>query len=296
MDIILMERFIQPLSVVKYIKKERFGNFWLGTSDNDLARKKLKHLLEMRNSEETRKIMEDLLQGKKVKMKVKETLKISEDMLTKDVLNLLLYSSYLKYENRNNNGEISNYMEVSIPNLEIKSIYDQSIEEWIEKEYEMGEIENLKKFLVSVCSGSEVEIKEQLEKYLNRRSVFDGERVQEIGYHNFLFDLLQGLEEGYILDSNKESGAGRFDIMLTPKIEKGDEKKQGCGVVIELKVGSEGSLKSISEGALKQIEEKKYYKGIEEKGIKKVRLIGIAFSKKEVEVSLKEVNTGHKRL
>ena len=284
------EVIYNPYSVVKYIKKRKFGNFWLGSSDNDLARKKIQDLLELKGDEATRKIMEDLLQGKKVTMKVKEALKISDDMATKDILNLLLYSGYLKYENIRDNESKKDYMEVSIPNLEIKAVYDQSIEEWIEKDYKIEEIEDIKQFLESVCEGDESEIKRKLERYLGRRSIFDGERVLEMGYHNFLFGLLQGLENRYILDSNRESGVGRFDIMLTPKVVNKGGNSEQKGVIIELKVGDKGKLKILSKEALKQIEEKKYYKNLEEQGLTDARLIGIAFNKKEAEVTLREIN------
>ena len=101
--------------------------------------------------------------------------------------------------------------------------------------------------------------------------------------------MLQGLGGRYLLDSNKESGDGRFDIMLTPIKGKGEKSGQRRGVVIELKVGEKDKLMIRSKEALKQIEEKNYYKNLESQGIKKVRLIGIAFNKKDVEVTLKEV-------
>ncbi len=276
-----------PFSVVKYIKKGKFDNYWLGSSRNDLARKKVNRLLEIKGDEVVRKDVENLLQRKKVRIKLKDSLEISEDMKPRDILHLMLHSGYLKYENYFKNDENVVYVDVSIPNLEIKAIYNQSIEEWVEKEYTMEEVKDLKEFLKSVCEGSEGEIKERLENYLNRRSVMDGERVLEMSYHNFLLGLLQGLEGRYLLDSNKESGSGRYDIMLTPI--KGRKDSEGrSGVVIELKVGDKDKLKEISKGAIKQIEDKKYYKALESQGIKKVRLIGIAFHGKEAEVKLKE--------
>ena len=279
------ETIYNPYSVLSCVDSGELDNFWLSSSSNDIAKKKMKQLIKMEGDEVIRKMVEDLLQGKKVKMKVKEVLSIGDDMLAMDILNLLLHSGYLKYEDSSEKG----YVEVSIPNLEIKKIYDQSIEEWIEKEYGMEEIEELKKFLRSVCVGGVVDIKERLERYLNRRSMLDGEKVLEMGYHNFLFGLLQGLEGSYLLDSNKESGGGRFDIMLTPTKEKEHGNESRSGVIIELKVGEKNRLKSRSEEALKQIEEKKYYKSFEGQGMRRARLVGIAFHKKDVEVALKEI-------
>ena len=283
------EVIYNPYSVVKSVVKREFGNFWLGSSSNDLAKKKVKQLIEMGRDEVIRKMVEDLLQGKKVKIKVKEVLEIREDMSHVEILNLLLYSGYLKYESHDEKRNEKGKIEVSIPNLEIKEIYNQSIEEWMEKGYGAEEAVELKSFLESVCKGVEGEIKKGLERYLERRSVMDGEKIMEMGYHNFIFGLLQGLDSRYLLESNRESGKGRYDIMLTPiNMKEGDKLEEG--VVIEMKVGEEGNLAEKSREALKQIEEKKYFKSLEGKGIKKARLIGIAFSGKEAEVCLKEIS------
>ena len=288
------EIIYNPYSVVKFISKGKFGNFWLNSSKNDLARKKVERLLETRGDETLRKNVESLLQGKKVKIYVEDAVKISKGMKAEDILNLLLSSGYLKYENYVEKGGDLGCAEVSIPNLEIKAIYKKTINEWLKDKYTMDDIENLKSFLKSLAVGKEGEIKNRLEKYLSRRSILDGEKVLEMGYHNFLFGLLQGLEGRYLLESNRESGEGRFDIMLTPiKVieDEGDKKK---GVVIELKVGEKEKLKSRSKEALDQIKEKKYYKALREHDIEIVRLIGIAFHKKEAEVSLEEVDLNKK--
>ena len=282
------EVIYNPYSVVKFLKKRKFGNFWLSSSSNDLAKKKVNELLEMSSSDVIRKKIEDLMQGKSVRTEIEEVLKISGSMDSGDILNLLLYSGYLKYNNVEEGSESLEFADLSIPNVEIKGIYKKTINEWMRSKYTERELEDLNKFLRSVCEGSEGEIKERLENYLNRRSILDGEKVLEMGYHNFLFGLLQGLEGKYLLDSNRESGSGRCDIMLTPIKGKGDNKERS-GVVIELKVGDKDKLKEASKGAIKQIEEKKYYRALENQGIRKVRLVGIAFNGKEAEVTLKEL-------
>ena len=284
------ETIYNPYSVLCFIDSGELENFWLSSSSNDLAKIKVTKLLEMREDETLRKEVEDLLQGKKVQIEIDEIFKISEEMDSDQIFHLLLCSGYLKYENYEKNEDNVGYAEISIPNLEIKAIYKKTINEWMKGKYSKDEIKDLKKFLISVCDGEESEIKERLMKYLDRRSIMDGERVLEMGYHNFLFGLLQGLEGNYLLDSNKESGEGRFDIMLTPIRGKEGRREMGSGVVIELKVGVKKNLKELSKEALKQVEDKKYYKTFEAQGIKKARLIGIAFNKKDVEVSLKSIS------
>merc|ERR1711916_362428 len=219
------EVIYNPFSVLSYIDTGELENFWLSSSRNDLARKKIEALLEMKGDETLRKEVEDLLQGKRVKIEVEEALTIREKMKSEEIFNLLLHSGYLKYENYEKIPEETSQAEVSIPNLEIKAIYKKTISEWIKSQYTKDEIGELKKFLGVVCEGEELEIKKRLERYLDRRSLLDGERVLEMGYHNFLFGMLQGLEGRYMLNSNRESGDGRFDIMLTPINYK--EKKEG---------------------------------------------------------------------
>ena len=175
------EVIYNPFSVLSYIDTGELANFWLSSSNNDLAKKKVEALLEMKDGETQRKKVENLLQGEKVKVEVNESLKISEKMNFKEILNLLLYSGYLKYENYGKNRVNLEFAEVSIPNLEIKAIYKKTINSWLEEKHTEGEIEELKKFLKSVCEGCEGEIKKRLENYLNRRSIFDEEKVLEMG-------------------------------------------------------------------------------------------------------------------
>lgn len=144
------EVIYNPYSVLSYMDQKELGNFWLNSSKNDLARKKVQDLLEMKGDETLRKEVEGLLQGAKVRVKIREELNISEKMKSVDILNLLLYSGYLKYENYFKNGSVG-YADVSIPNLEIKAVYDLSIEKWMEREYTKEEIGELNKFLDVVC-------------------------------------------------------------------------------------------------------------------------------------------------
>lgn len=101
--------------------------------------------------------------------------------------------------------------------------------------------------------------------------------------------MLQALEK-YIVESNKEASKGRFDIMLTPINSCNKVEGSKKNVVIELEVGSKEKLKELSKKILKQIEDKKYYNSLKEKGVNRARILGIAFNKKEAEVSLKEID------
>merc|ERR1711991_1062687 len=156
------------------------------------------------------------------------------------------------------------YADISIPNREIREIYSVTIDEWVQEKAPQYTGEKFNDFLKQICEGSKENIKEAVESYLDKRSILDGEKILEMDYHNFLFGMLQALESRYIVESNKEAGKGRFDIMLTPLNSNEGIDREKEGVVVELKVGSEDKLKILSKEALKQIEEKQYYKSLKE--------------------------------
>ena len=283
------EIIYNPYSVMCCIDTNEFENFWIGSSSNDLAKKKLKDLMDMRIKKDISHDFEKLIQGGIINLHIKSSMVINKDMNKDDILNLFLYSGYLKYENYRSEGYKS-YADISIPNREIREIYSVTIDEWVQEKAPQYTGEKFNDFLKQICEGSKENIKEAVESYLDKRSMLDGEKILEMDYHNFLFGMLQALESRYIVESNKEAGKGRFDIMLTPLNSNEGIDREKEGVVVELKVGSEDKLKILSKEALKQIEEKQYYKSLKEKGLKKTRLIGIAFNKKDAEVTLKEID------
>ena len=280
------EVIYNPYSVVKCIDSRRLQNYWLSSSSNDLAKKKLKDMMDMEGANSAKETVEKLLRGGVVNLEIKNRTTISSSMRVGEILNLLLYAGYLKYSNYKDVGKRNWEAEVSIPNKEIESMFGETISEWIEDKYTLDEIEGFKDFLEDLCGAGEDEMKKGIERYLEKRSVMDVEKREEMGYHNFFFGMFQGLSEEYEVESNRESGEGRYDIRLTPI--KGKGRKEG--IVLELKVGEKDRLKDISREAVKQIEAKGYHNGFKAKGLKKARLIGVAFYKKSAEVTLKVIN------
>ena len=110
-----------------------------------------------------------------------------------------------------------------------------------------------------------------------------GENTAENFYHAFVLGMLVGLKDTYYVNSNRESGFGRYDIMLEPK------DKNGNSFIMEFKVlkdGEEKTLKETIENAKKQIEEKKYEESLKERGFKNITKMVYAFNGKEVEMEV----------
>jgi len=110
-----------------------------------------------------------------------------------------------------------------------------------------------------------------------------GENTAENFYHAFVLGMLVGLKDTYYINSNRESGFGRYDIMLEPK------DKNGNSFIMEFKVlknGEEKTLKETIENAKKQIEEKKYEESLKERGFKNITKMVYAFNGKEVEMEV----------
>ena len=105
-------------------------------------------------------------------------------------------------------------------------------------------------------------------------------------YHGFVLGLMAGQRNTYIIKSNRESGFGRYDVMMIPKQSTSESGKKLPAIVLEFKVkrDNEKSLEEAVEAALKQIEEKRYDEEILALGIEKERIrhYGFAFEGKKV--------------
>ena len=284
------EVIYNPYSVLNYMDTGKLDNYWLGSSSNDLAKKKIKDLIDKGSGKSITKMFEHLLQGGDVDSIIKDRVSISKDMGKEDILNLLLSAGYLKYDHYFIE-DAEKYAKLSIPNREVRSVYKATLRDWVNKNYTEDELANFREFVEAISFGSGEDIRIGIERYLENRSLMDGEKIEEKGYHNFFFGMFQVLMGSYLVESNLETGRGKCDIMLMPlKVVGGNEidldKK---GIIFEFEVGKEDKLDKLSREAIKQIEEKQYYKKMEVKGIKRAKFIGVAFYKKSVKLSLKEV-------
>ena len=173
--------------------------------------------------------------------------------------------------------------ELSLTNYEVQQTFEDMVRDWFDES-----ASDYNGFIKALLRGN---LKE-MNAYMNRvllemASSFDGGNkpseftMPERFYHGFVLGLLVNLSDRYEVTSNRESGFGRYDVMLNPK-QAGDD-----GIILEFKVhdpDEEGSLEETVQAALKQITEKKYEQTLLAQGIEKerIRKYGFAFQGKKV--------------
>lgn len=266
-----------PWSIINYLKYQEFKPYWANTSSNGLV-----SLVLRQASPELKMEMERLLDGKSIKTSIDEQLIFDtltgggEDVST---YSLLLASGYMTgtlLVNDEDEGEIYN---IRITNHETRRMFKSLIKKWFS-----GRHNQYNRFVTALLAGG----LEEMNYYManvssNVFSFFDtGINAAENFYHAFTLGLMVELRDRYIITSNRESGFGRYDIMLEPRNKNSDD-----AIIIEFKVFKEmheDTLKDTAAAALKQIEEKQYAAVLMEKGIsaEKIRKYGFAFKGKEV--------------
>ena len=274
-----------PWSIINYLDKKKIATYWADSSSNGLI-----NSLVQKGSPYIKTMMETLINGKAINVRIDEQIVFSELDYSEDaVWSLMLASGYLKVissEELNLIRESENEYELALTNREILFMFRKMILRWFTPaKHETNE------FIKALMNG----YVESMNEYMNdvalqTFSSFDSgkkesaKKAPENFYHGFVLGLMVDQTENYLIISNHESGYGRYDIMLEP-IDKSNEKLPG--IVIEFKVinpKKETTLEDTVEAALEQIEEKKYDAELIKRGVKKENIhhYGFAFKGKEV--------------
>ena len=269
-----------PWSITNFLDKKQLRPYWASTSSNGLVGKLIRTA-----SADVKEKMEDLLKGEEIVVNFDEQIVFNQlDQNENAIWSLLLASGYLKVEDVDYRGiTLEPWYKLSITNLETVSMFSNMFRGWF------GSSDaNYNAFVRALLKDSLKEMNIYMNDVaLETFSSFDtgkhpSKRSQpERFYHGFVLGLLVELRERYEVKSNRESGYGRYDVMLVPLNEADD------AIILEFKVyeaDEEGSLQETVQSALKQIEEKNYDAELIALGIpeERIRHYGFAFEGKKV--------------
>ena len=261
-----------PWSIINYVydrdhKITQFAlPYWSNTSSNSIIREMVGEADQKAKAD-----LETLINGGTIEKQVHEDITYGDIHQSQDNLwNFLFFTGYLKKmsERKDESGE-SLYLSMAIPNTEIKTIYKNSISYWFEQRMKETDRSPLVRALeTGDCEAAENFISEQL---FHTISYYD---YAENFYHGFMAGLLVNIG-GYLVRSNRESGNGRPDIVMT------ESKFRGRAMILELKISDTiTDMEKKCEEALTQMEEQKYESSLEEDCFQPILKYAICFFKK----------------
>ncbi|MBP3239925.1 MAG: AAA family ATPase [Oribacterium sp.] len=274
-----IEDIYNPWSIISFLKKGKYEPYWANTSSNSLVSK-----LVREGSVEIKKAFEELLNDGVIQTKIDEQLVYGEMTGNKNAIWSLLFSAgYLKPVSIEGEGNMAVYS-LKLTNHEVKDSFSLLVERWFENEGE-----NYNYFVKALLEGNIDDMMDTLSEICESMiSTFDGsgKAAPENFYHGLVIGLLVELRERYEIKSNRESGLGRYDVMLRPK----DKKDNAVIMEFKSKRRSENgkTLDELCDIALKQIEDKKYETELLEAGFTKDKIIKLAFAFEGKELLIKK--------
>ncbi len=263
-----------PWSIINFLGSaaKELKPYWLNTSDNEIV-----ETLLSKGGKELKEELEQLLGGDAIEKAIEENIVLKDIPLRENLLwSFLLMGGYLKQSvPRKDESSGKTYYRLTIPNKEVRASYTAIVENYFAMKIENKYLEIMLKALIT---GDIVLFEEMLQKVV--AAVFSyhdfGDEPEKV-YHALVAGLLVWISNTHDVKSNRESGYGRYDIMIIPR------DVTQWGYVIEFKkTGKKETVKSAVKAALQQMEAKRYETGMVERGITRIKMLAIVFRGKEV--------------
>mgnify|MGYP002423466171 CR=1 FL=1 len=267
-----------PWSIINFLDEKRIGTYWANSSSNSLVGKLIRE-----GSREIKVTMEKLLKGETFRTSFDEQIVFSQLGQTEEsVWSLLLASGYLKAVSYHYNIEDRKAeYELRLTNLEVQAMFERMIDGWFGtcRGASNGFLRAMLEDDIKIMNVYMNKVTREIFSYFDTGGSQSGEESERF-YHGFVLGLMVELTDRYVITSNRESGYGRYDVMLEPKTSENN------AIIIEFKVQEEDEkeLSATVERALHQIEDRNYEAGLIAREIPKerVRKYGFAFCGKEV--------------
>ncbi len=265
-----------PWSIINFLagKSKEPAPYWLNTSHNQIVEDLLS-----RGGIELKEELEQLIRGETIEKAIESNIVLKDvSRLEKLLWSFLLLGGYLKQtDRRRDEGADKTYYTLSITNKEVRTIYTRIVDDYFSTKIENKKLETMLKALI----GGDVKLFEKMLRMVVEAvfSYHDFGIEPEKVYHALVAGLLVWISGTHEIKSNRESGYGRYDIMIIPR------DTAQLGYVIEFKTVDaldNETVEAALASALAQIEELKYETELVDRGIKRIKKLAIAFMGKQV--------------